>query len=336
MKRSFPNPGRRWWSRAALAVPAGIAAGASPFASRPAHAQADWPSRPVKVVSPFPPGGLADSTARLFSEQLARRLGQPFVVENRPGASATIGTEAVARAPADGQTLLMSFSANITITPHVEPVRYDPLKDLVPVAKLTGYTGLVAVHRDAPFKDYRDLVAAAKREPGRLSYASNGVGTTSFLIANILHQQAGIELNHVPYKGSAEFLTDLLAQRIDVIYDSIALPQIKAGRLKSLAVLTPTRDPQLPDVPTIAELGFQMPNRNWFAVFVPQATPPAVIERLAGALQASVEDPAVKERLTTLSQYPEYLGTAAFAERVRDDSRFFAEFVERHGLRSGR
>ena len=317
---------RRVLLRAAVAA-AALAAGPSP-----ARAQA-WPSRPVRLVVPFPPGGNADLIGRWVGERLQAALGQTVVVENRAGAGGTIGATAVAQAPGDGYTLLLGATALVAITHHLRRIPYDPQADLVPVCSVSGAYSIVAARKDLPASDMTELVALARREPGKLSFGSAGPATSTHLSGEIVHANAGVRIVHVPYKGSAEALADLVGGRIDLIYDPVALPQIRAGNLKALAVTSESRHPELPAVRTLAEQGLPTPRGTWFGVFAPRGTPREVVERVAGALRQALAEPGARDALLRFSQFPEFRDPAAFARAVREDDAFYRELIARLGIR---
>lgn len=312
--------------RAALAALAALAAA-------PAGAQS-WPAGPVRFVVPYPAGGNADAVARLIGAKVAPALGQTVVIENKAGAGGTIGAAAVAKAAADGQTFLVAPTAVLAITPHLRKVGYEPLTELLPVAKLSGSYGIVTARKDLPASTMAEFIALAKKAPGKLTFGSAGNATATHISGEIVHRSAGIQLLHVPFKGSAEALNDLLAGRIDLIYDAVGLPQVKAGALKALAVTSKERHPELPQVPTLAEQGIDAPGGSWFGVFAPRGTAAAVVARLAAELQKAVTAADTREQLARVSQYPEFLGPEAFAKAVADDSAFFKDLIAQLGLKA--
>ncbi len=324
---------RRRALRTAAGV-AGIAAGTATLGTLAplAHAQA-WPARPVRLVVPFPPGGNADQIGRWVADRLQAALGQSVVVENRAGAGGTIGATAVAQAAADGHTLLLGATALVAITHHLRRIPYDPQTDLVPVCSVSGAYSLVAARKDLPAGDMAELIALARREPGRLSFGSAGPATSTHLSGEIVHAAAGVRIVHVPYKGSAEALADLIGGRIDLIYDPVALPQVKAGTLKALAVTGEVRHPELPAVRTLREQGIATPRGTWFGVFAPRGTPVEVVERVAGALRQALAEPSAREALQRFSQFPEFRDPAAFVRTVREDDAFYRELIARLGIR---
>ncbi|MCC7484293.1 MAG: tripartite tricarboxylate transporter substrate binding protein [Burkholderiales bacterium] len=268
---------------AALALPAAL------------HAQGTaFPSKPIRIVNPFPPGGATDIQARILVEKLSPRLGQPLVVENRPGANGVVGMETAVRAPADGHTLVLTTSGNWAVHPHLYKLPYDTAKDFAPVILVGSTPGVLVVHPLLPAKTVKEFVALAKRKPGDITYGSSGVGGFAHIAAELFAYMTATRMTHVPYKGSVQSLIDLAAGHIQASFNVMApsMPYIQAGRVRALAVTSAKRVPQLPDLPTIAEAGVTgYENSTWSAVGAPAGTPAAVIERLnrefAEALQMS-------------------------------------------------
>lgn len=309
-------------------------AGLAPLAM-PARAQAQsWPSAPLKFVVPYPAGGNADAIGRLVAAKMAAGLGQSIVVENKAGAGGTIGGAAVAKNPPDGITFLVTPTAVLAITPHMRKVGYEPLTDLMPVAQLSGSYGIVTARKDLPASNMTEFIALARKDPGKLTFGSAGNATATHISGEIVHRAAGIKLLHVPYKGSAEALTDLMAGRIDLIYDAVGLPQIKAGTVKALAVTSSERHPELPQVPTLAEQQIKVPGSSWFGLFAPKGTSPAIIQRLAEEARKAMAQPDTRERLARISQFPDYQGTEAFTRTVAEDSAFFKDLIQQLGLKA--
>jgi tripartite-type tricarboxylate transporter receptor subunit TctC len=323
MTRPAPSVARRALLLAGLAF---AAAGA------PAQA-AGWPERPLKLIVPYPPGGNADAIGRWAAEQLSTGLGQPVVVENRAGAGATIGAQHVARSPADGYTLLLAPTAVVAITHHLRKVPYDPEADFAPVASISSSYGIVAARKDLPASTMPELIALARKEPGKLTFGSAGTATATHLSGEIVHYKAGIKVVHVPYKGSAPALNDLVGGSIDLIYDPVALAQVKAGNVKALAATSAVRHPDLPDVPTLKEQGLDVPGGSWFGLFAPRGTPADVLARLSAELERALAAPGTRGALLRFSQYPDFRGPAAFAERIRQDSATYRDLIRDAGIK---
>ncbi len=296
-----------------------------------AHAQA-YPAKPVKFVIPYPPGGLADTFARTLGQQLADRLGQPVVPENKPGGSLIIGTDAVAKAPADGYTLLLASSSGLALNVAAfKKLPYDPVKDFAPVS-LAFYTPLyLVINPDLPVNSVRELIAYAKAKPNALSFASLGHGSSLHLAGEMFKSLAGIEILHVPYKGTTTALPDLMSGRVSLMFDGGAfLPQVQAGKVKLLAVTSDKRLDSLPDVPTMAQAG--VPGYEvvfWFGVVAPAGTPRPVVERLSKDVNEIVKSPAFREKLAGFGNIQFATNTPdGFSELIKSDIRFWDKVLK--------
>ncbi len=287
-----------------------------------AQAQAGWPARPIRLVVPFPPGGLIDNMARLVSARLAQELGQPVVVDNKPGAGGNLGAAEAARAPADGYTLLMASPA-LTISPALyKNLPYQP-SQLAPVALLGRVPNVLLVHPASGITRVSDLVARAKAAPGRMNYASNGNGTSLHLSAELFKRQTGAFITHVPYRGSAAAVTALLAGEVDMMFDNLpsSIGQIQAGKLRALAVTTPQRSAALPQVPTLAESGLDGFNVSaWFGVAAPAGLPAPVVARLSQALQKVVQEPDTVAAIQRQGAEPAFMDAPAAAAAMASDA----------------
>ena len=261
-----------------------------------------WPAKPIKVVVPYPAGGYYDVVGRVIGQKLSEALGQPVVVENRAGANAIIGTEFVAKSPADGYTIMVGGSGPHAINTSLYPkLPYDAVKDFAPVAHVSTSANTLVVAATHPANSLKDLLAMAKARPGAVSYASNGAGSTVHLCAELMASMAGLKLNHVPFKGSAPAITAVLGSQVDFAFATAGdvLPHIKAGKLKALAVTTARRVAATPDVPTMAEAG--LPDFEavaWFAFFAPAGTPADIVGRLNQEINRALREADVRERLS--------------------------------------
>src|SRR5262245_11402675 len=304
-----------------------LAAGAAalPALSRPAGAQA-WPSRPLRLVVGFPAGGTTDIAARLIGQWLADRLGQPVVIENRPGAGANLAAETGVRAAPHGSTLLAATSSNVINTTFYEKLSFNFVRDIVMVAGVTRSPLVLEVNPSLPVKSVPELIAHAKANPGRITLASFGTGTTSHVAGELFKMTAGVNMLHVPYRGSAPLVTDLLGGQVQAAFDNLpaSIEHIRAGKLRALAVGTAARSEALPDVPTVGEFlpGFEA--SAWVAVGAPKATPAEVIERLNREINAGLADPRIKARLAEL-------GGTVFVGSPADFDRLVAEQTEKWG-----
>ncbi|MBP0443799.1 tripartite tricarboxylate transporter substrate binding protein [Roseomonas sp. SSH11] len=311
---------RQMGRRFLLGALAGLAAAPAALAQ-----SAPWPTRPIRLVVPFPPGGPTDIVARVLAERMARSLGQPVVVENRPGANGNIGNDAVAKAEPDGHTVLYNTSS-ITLSPALYTrLSYDAQRDLAPVLQTATIPLVLAVNPSLPVRDVKGFVEHLRARPGALSYGSAGSGNVTHLAAFLLLRSQGLEAVHVPYRGSAPALVDAAGGQVQFLTDTVnsALPLIREGRLRALAVTSPRRLAPLPDVPTIAETlipGFDV--GAWQGMMVPARTPPAIIERLNAAAMQALADPEVREKLAQqgtepLGSTPEEYGRILRAETER-------------------
>jgi tripartite-type tricarboxylate transporter receptor subunit TctC len=296
---------------------------------------AQYPVKPIRLVVPFIPGSAPDVLARNVAERLAPRLGQPIVIENRGGAGGNIGAEVAAKAPADGYTLLLATSSHVVNPALYRKVNYDPVRDFAPVSLLITMPSLLVVPADSPAKSVADLVALAKAKPGALNYGSGGPGSLAHLAGATFQKTAGIDVVHVPYKGAPEIVTSLLSGQSQFAFPtfSTALPQVKAGKLRALAVTSPRRNPQLPDVPTIDEAmppGFEL--EAWFGLWAPAGTPPDALRRIAAEVDAILRDPEFRAKLAGDGSDVAANGTPeAFAAYVRDEAAKWRRVVKDSG-----
>ncbi|VTU23194.1 Argininosuccinate lyase [Variovorax sp. SRS16] len=314
----------------------GLVAATALLAFAAAQAQT-YPAKPVSLVVGFAPGGSGDILARLVAQKLAVALDQPVIVDNRPGAGATIATSLVAAAPADGYTLLFVTSGFPGSTALYPKLRYDTVKSFAPVAKVGASPVVVVVPAASPFRSLGDVIDAARKAPGKLNYAAGGGGaTTTSLAAEFLKSDAKIDMQMVPYKGSGPALTALLGGEVDLGFDipSSALPQIESGKLRALAVTTKKRSPVLPAVPTVAELAvpdFEV--TGWFGILAPAGTPASVVARLNKDVNAVLAQPEVRERLARLGVEPGGGSPADFGRLIDSETKRYGDAIRRLGLK---
>jgi tripartite-type tricarboxylate transporter receptor subunit TctC len=321
----FSMERRRWLAQAAGAALAGAAFPGIGLAQGDA-----FPARPIKVVCNFPAGSSPDALVRALSQPMNQALGQPLVIENRAGASGMIGAEAVAKAPPDGYTLLMTAGSTITTNPHVfSKMPFDPAKDLVPVAAVARLNLFLVTRGDFPANNVREFLAYLKKNPGKVTYGSAGNATGLHLAGEMLKSQAGVFAVHVPYRGASLALQDLLAGQIDFYFDpGIALQQVKAGKLKLLAIGAPNRSPLYPDLPTLAEAGLKgFDAGTTHGLYAPAGTPAPIIERLNREVNAALALPAVKTQVATLAAEPTPMTPAQFAAVMREDSKRYGAVI---------
>jgi tripartite-type tricarboxylate transporter receptor subunit TctC len=298
-----------------------------------AQGSAKWPDKPVHFVVPYPAGTPPDILTRYVADRVSKLLDQSILVENKLGAGGSIGTESVARANPDGYTFLVTPSGTMTIAPSLRKLNYSA-DDFVPVAQLGTINPIATVRPNAPFANYKEFVAAAKANPGKFTFASNGPGSATQLIGKILHRQAGIDVLEVPYKGATDSMTDLIGGRVDIMYAPVTVPQIKAGRLKGLATVSARRNPEVPDVPTLGEQGFDVSKvpGNWFGVFAPKGTPPAIAQKLSEQIQKVLETPEARQQLQASSIEVDFKGPREFDKIVDVDVAAMRAVIQREGL----
>ena len=296
-----------------------------------AWAQA-WPSKPIRLVVPFPAGGATDLLARAIAQGVGNAFGQPIVVDNRPGAGGTLGSAEVAKAVPDGHTLLMCTSSTHSIAPHLNPnLPYNAEADFTPVAQVANATNIVLVPKDLPVASMKELIAYAKARPGQLNYASSGNGTIVNLTAEAFKAQAGVFIVHIPYRGTALAIPDLVSGKVQLLFDSIVsgLPHVKDGKLKALAITSAKRSPLVPDLPTVAESGLPgFESTTWFGIYGPKGLSADITNRVATELQRALQKPDVAERLARLGAEPVTdAGPAKFAAMVKADSARWATLI---------
>lgn len=298
----------------------------------PARASDAYPDKPIRFVVPFPPGGITDRIARALAQKMSDSMGQPIVVDNKPGAGATIGSDFVARSKPDGYTILLGAHASHGINVSLMKLPYDAVKSFEPVSLLATVPNMLLVRPSVPAKSVRDLIALAKEQPGKLTYTSAGVGTSGHLAGALLASMADVKLLHVPARGPAQAVQDTLGGHVDILFDSTALslPLVNAGKLKALAITSRERSPAVPNLPTMAEAG--LPGYEvllWFGLYAPAGTPPAIVQRLhAEAVKAfadpKVREPLVKDGVEVVTSTPQQLAqfqrseTAKYAKQVKE------------------
>jgi tripartite-type tricarboxylate transporter receptor subunit TctC len=304
-----------------------------------AHAQDNpaWPTKPVTFVVGFPPGTATDSVGRVLAERFSNRLGQSFVIDNKPGQGGSVGAAAAAKARPDGYTFVVSATAPMSINPYVYPkLTYDPMKDFAPVGIHTWLPYAIVVNANSKLNSYADLRAAAAADPGKLTYASIGNGTTSHLIMLLLQQRTNLKLTHIPYRGSAQAQTDLIGGQVDMTFDTVVsmLPHIKSGKLRPLAVSTLKRSPLLPDVPTLHELGvsnFEV--GAWLGLLAPAGTPKYIVDKLNQELNMALDDEGVKSKLTAMGSEILKNSPEEFASFIRSENDRWSKLVRETGAK---
>src|SRR2546423_1447095 len=301
-----------------------------------AFGQAAYPTKPVRIVVPFPAGGTTDIIARATAQKLSEAWGQQVIVDNRPGAAGNIGSEVVAKAAPDGYTLLMGTVGTHAINPSLyAKMPYDHIKDFTPVILVAGVPNVLVVNPDLPIKSVPELIAYAKANPGKLNFASSGSGTSIHLSGELFKAMTGVQMTHVPYKGSAPALTDLIGGQVQLMFDNLpsSLAFIKAGKLRALAVTSASRAPALPDVPTVADTvpGFEA--SSWVGVLAPAGTPPEIIARINGEVTKWLATPEAKEKLTAQGANVAGGTPQDFAKHIQAETAKWAKVVKESGAK---
>jgi tripartite-type tricarboxylate transporter receptor subunit TctC len=316
----------------AFALAAAGALGLSPFA---VQAQAAFPSKALTIVVPFSAGGTTDILARVVGQYMSKDLGQPVIIDNRAGAGGNIGAQMVARAAPDGYTLLMGTVGTHAINQSLyKKMPFDPIKDFAPITRVALVPNLLVANPGQPYKNVKELIAYAKANPGKVTFASSGSGTSIHLSGEMFSQMAGVEMQHIPYKGSAPALTDLLGGQTAIMFDNMpsVIGHVKAGKLRPLAVTTPQRSPALPDVPTIAEAGVPgYSATSWFGLLAPANTPAPVIAKLNASILKALADPEVKKKMAEQGAEPHGEKPEQFAEFIRSETAKWGQTVKKSG-----
>ncbi len=313
-----------------------LASATLPAANAQAPA-ASWPSKPIRWVVPFPPGGAMDAIARTLGEKAGKTLGQPFVIENKPGAGGNIGADFVAKQPGDGYTLMITSIGMVTNKPLYGKLSYDPIKDFAPVSLLAVVPNVLVTNATQPdVKTAKDVIAAARKAPGKLTYASAGNGTSIHLAGEVFTSLAQVDMLHVPYKGSGPAVSDLLGGQVNYMFDSItsARPHIESGKLRALGLTTAKRSKSLPNVPTLAEAG--LPGYEvspWFAVFMPAATPKDIVAKVNAALLEAMKDPDVVKRFETIGAEPVGSTPEEMAQHLARESERWTKLIQERGIK---
>lgn len=301
------------------------------FAAAPALAES-YPAKPIRLIVPFPASGATDLLARAIAQKVGANLGQQVVVDNRPGAGGSIGSDMAAKAPADGYTLLMATSSTHSIGPHIHPrLPYNVQTDFTPIGQVASATNLLVVSNHLPVNSVKELIAYAKAHPGELNYASSGNGTVVHLMAEAFSAQAGVQLTHIPYKGTALSIADLISGKVHILFDSIVtgLPHVRDGKLKALAVTSPKRSSLVPDVPTVGESGLPgFVSETWFGIYGPKNLPADLVARLNAEFNKAIQAPEVKERLAKLGAEPVGGTPAQFAAIVSKESARWGKLIK--------
>lgn len=323
------------WHRAISGMMVLLTAWSAPHAV--AQTTADYPAKPVTMIVGFPPGTATDSVARILGERLGARLGKPFIVDNKPGQGGSIGAAAAAKAPPDGYTLLVSATAPLATNPHLySKLPYDSSRDFAPIGLHSWLPYALVVNSNARITTFAELVERAKAEPGKLSYASIGNGTTSHLLMSMLMELTGTKMSHIPYKGSAQAQTDLIGGHVDMTFDTMVsvMPHVKAGTLKALAVSTLSRSKFAPEIPTLSELGVSGFDAGaWLGLLAPAGTPKLIVEKLNRELNAILDEPETQKRLLALGAEILKSTPDEFAAYIKSESEKWGNRVRQSGAK---
>ena len=306
------------------------------FVTPAAQAQ-DFPNRPIRMVIAFPPGGPTDFVGRLVADRLKTILSQPVLIENKPGANGAIGADFVAKAEPDGHIIFLSTVGAVAITPNMRTdLPYDVLRDFAPVTMVVRNTTVMVVRADHPANSAKEFVEVAKKKNGALPFASTGVGSTTHLATEMYASAAGFKFVHVPYRGAAPALTDLLGGQVEAFFGDVPvlMPQIKGGKVKPIGAASAQRNPALPNVPTLAEAGYpDTSSDNWYGLLAPAKTPPAVIARLNAAFVSAINDPAVKQKLIESGAIPVADTPAQFGQTLKEELARWGKVVRERGIK---
>jgi len=308
------------------------------LAAAPAPAQ-EYPNHVIKMVIAFPPGGPTDFVGRLLADKLKDLLGQSVIIENKPGAAGAIGAEAVTKAAPDGYTLFLTTSGAVAITPHLhQDTHYDPIRDFAPISHVVNVTTTLVVRPELGVNSAKDLVAMAKAKPGTIPLASTGIGSPPHIALELLQSAADVKLVHVPYRGAAPAITDLLGGQVTAMFADapVLIPHIQGGKLKAIAVAADKRNPILPEVPTLGEQGYPGTTvDNWYGLLAPANTPPAIVAKLSQAVRTALNDPVLRDKLVKLGAVPVASSPEEFAKFLKDEFDRMGKVIREHGIKEG-
>jgi len=296
----------------------------------------DYPTRPVRIIAGFPPGGGVDINARLIGQSLSERLSQPFVIENRPGAGSNLGTEVVVRASPDGYTLLLATAANAVNATLYEKLNFNFIRETTPVGSISRVPNIMAVHPSLPVNTVQAFIAYAKANPGRVNMASEGSGAAGHMAGELFKKMAGVELLHVPYRGAAPALTDLMGGQVQVMFPTMpaSIQYVRVGKLRALAVTSATRSEALPDIPSVGEFVPGYDATTWYGLAAPKNTPAEIVDKLNKEIKAALADPKLRARLAELGAEPLAMSPAEFATFIADETEKWGKVVKFAGIKA--
>ena len=319
----------KWFGRVAIFTALVLGSCSPSFADQ-------YPSRPIRLIAPYAPGGGVDIMARLVAQYLSQAIGQSVVVENRPGAGGVAGTEAVVNSPPDGYTLILASSSPIVVAPYLmKKLSYDPLKDLAPISLIANIPAILLVKPSSKINTIQQLIAMAKAEPGKLTFSSSGIGGTAHLAAQMLKIMAGVNMLHVPYKGTGPAILAVMSGEVTMTFSDVisGMPYVKSGQLKAVAITTPERSPELPNLPSIADVLPGYSATVWYGVFAPARTPKHIIDILNKALVKAVHSPGMTKTLNNEGVTPIGDTPAEFAQFVRQDGARWSKIIRESGMK---
>jgi tripartite-type tricarboxylate transporter receptor subunit TctC len=316
-----------------LFIGSALAAAAQSAAVRPAAAQ-EWPSKPLRIVIPYPPGGPSDVSTRIVLDRAAQTLGQPVIFDNKAGASGMIGAEYLKNQTPDGHTFLTTTTAMVCITRHLQPIPFDPEKDFLTVSRMATSWGIMAIHPSVPARTLAEFVAYAKANPGKINFGSSGLATITHLFGERLCFEAGIKMTHVPYRGSAPATNALVAGEVQAQFDQTCLPHVKAGKLIGIAMLSEVRHPDFPEIPTLIEQGYGKDGGDsWFGILAPAGTPPEIVARLDKAIADALRLPDIAQKAHAGGLRVTYLGPADFRTTITNETKMFGEIITKGNIK---
>jgi tripartite-type tricarboxylate transporter receptor subunit TctC len=304
-------------------------------AALPSLAQT-WPTKTVKIVVPFPAGGPTDVLTRVLADKLGAQLGQPVIVENKPGAGGSLGADFVAKSAPDGYTLVMATTSTHSIGPYLGKLPYDPVKDFVPIVWVGNATNILVVSNHVPANSVKELIDLARKDPGKLNYATSGIGTISHLTSELFASMAGVKLTHVPYKGTQQSIPDLMSGQVALLFDNVmtSLPNIKAGKVKGIAISSPTRSALVPDLPTVAEAGLPgFQSLVWFGLLGPAGTPKAAVDRVNAEMNKALALPDIQAKFAQMGFDPAGGSAADFAQAIQRDAQKWSKVIKDAGVK---
>jgi tripartite-type tricarboxylate transporter receptor subunit TctC len=308
---------------------------AAALPAMPVWAQQGYPTGPIRFIVPFPPGGVSDTIVRSIGAHISKTMGQPVIVDNRPGAGGNLGLQLASKSPADGYTIVLGATATLSVSPYLyKNLPFDARKDFTPVAMVATIQNVLVVNKSLPVNNFAEFVAYLKAHPGKVNFASPGSGNSSHLAGEMFKRRMGVDIRHVPYKGDSPAMTDLIGGHVQMMFATVAtaFPHIQSGALKPLVIAGPDRSSAIPKVPTMPEVGIDNLNADaWFGIVAPTGTPPAIVAKLNKEINAALSAPEVETKLTSLGLRPASMSVTAFGEMMQRESAKWGELVQASG-----